>query len=430
MSPHTTRKDSLSTFLTGPAVSHFAEQLQDLAAISQEFSTSLDISETLNHAVLEIMDYLDAEAASIFLLNDKSSGLTCKASSGPIDITGLTIDSDQGIVGKAIKENTVQMIRDTSSIHEFTGHVDNITGFKTRSILCAPLSIKDNPIGAIEILNKKSDDGLFNLVDLYLVQVLASSAALAINNARMAATLVGQERLKKELELAGEIQRSLLPQSSHADFPITAVNIPARIVSGDFYDFFTLDDGRIFFNVGDVSGKGINAALLMAKTSSLFHCLGKTIHSPGQLLSIINNEICETSMRGMFVTMLGGIYNPHTHEVIYSNAGHLPPLYSASSGVYSILETHAPPLGIIPGQHYSESTIRLDDGCLYVFTDGLTEASDIAGKQIGYEGLQTLISDVSIESPDKRLHSLISRILTGHAELHDDVTVLLLKDIA
>ena len=114
---------------------------------------------------------------------------------------------------------------------------------------------------------------------------LSASAALAILNARMAEALVEQERIARELELAAEIQRSLLPEPGGHDFPVAGINYAARTVSGDFYDFFPLDDGRICFNLGDVSGKGMNAALLMAKTSSLYHCLGKTVHDPGRRLA-------------------------------------------------------------------------------------------------------------------------------------------------
>jgi sigma-B regulation protein RsbU (phosphoserine phosphatase) len=116
--------------------------------------------------------------------------------------------------------------------------------------------------------------------------------------------------LNSELQLAREIQQSLLPKENTTRFPICGVNVSARHLSGDFYDYFVLPDGRIYFNLGDVSGKGMNAALLMAKTSSLFRCLGKKICNPGDLLAMINNEICETSVRGMFVTMIAGIYDP------------------------------------------------------------------------------------------------------------------------
>src|SRR6185295_16982140 len=132
-----------------------------------------------------------------------------------------------------------------------------------------------------------------------------------ISNARLADQLVEQERIKRELELASEIQRSLLPQADET-LPIFGINRPIREVSGDFYDFFELPDGTVAFCLGDVSGKGMNAALLMAKTASLFRCLGKTIRDPARLLTILNREVQETASRGMFVTMIAGLYEPST----------------------------------------------------------------------------------------------------------------------
>jgi len=228
-------------------------------------------------------------------------------------------------VGNTITTNSLQMIRDVSQDKAFTGFVDVQTGFATRSILCAPLQIKGVPLGAIEVINKKSADGLFSSADAHLLVALASLAALAIHNARMTLALVEQERMKKELELAVEIQRSLLPPPPPEDFPVHGVNLPALEMSGDFYHFFELADGRVCFCLGDVSGKGMNASLLMAKTISLFNCLAKTLHQPGALLAAINEEVAETAINGMFVTMVAGIFDPEHHRVVFANAGHQPP---------------------------------------------------------------------------------------------------------
>ncbi|NJN54268.1 MAG: SpoIIE family protein phosphatase, partial [Anaerolineae bacterium] len=121
---------------------------------------------------------------------------------------------------------------------------------------------------AIEIINKTSGDGLFSRNDLMLLETLTRAAGLAVHNIRLAERIVERERERHELELAAEIQRDLLPPGAAREFPVHGINIPARAVSGDFYDIILLADGRIWFSVGDVSGKGMNAALLMAKTSS------------------------------------------------------------------------------------------------------------------------------------------------------------------
>src|SRR5690606_179800 len=177
----------------------------------------------------------------------------------------------------------------------------------------------------------------------------------------------------RELERAGEIQKSLLPRSRPA-FPVTARNVPARDLSGDFYDFFLREDGSIYFNLADVSGKGITAALLMAKASSLFRCLGKQLAGPGALLAAVNRELCESSSRGMFVTMVAGRYDPGTGQVRLVNAGHPPALRLDGEGVVTPYGAVAPPLGVVADCDYPETAIDLSGAALYLYSDGVIEA--------------------------------------------------------
>ena len=341
---------SSSSHLNSAAEEHvdFGEYLEFLAVIGHDFASSLDIGDTLNKALNRIVNYMDAEAASLFLLEDDERELTCRACFGPVNITGLRLAADAGVVGRSVQENSSQIVRDVRNDPDFARSVDDRTGFITRSILCAPLSVKDRRVGAIELINKHGGDGLFSDQDRHGLQVLASSAALAIINTRLTAQLIEQEKVRRELELAADIQRNLLPRRGPTDYSVGGINVPARGVSGDFFDIFELDDGRICFNVGDVSGKGINAALLMAKTSSLYHCLGKTIHDPGKLLGLINDEICETGTRGMFVTMVGGVYQPATGSIRFANAGHEPPLHFTSGGEFEAYVADAPPAWYCP----------------------------------------------------------------------------------
>ena len=225
------------------------------------------------------------------------------------------------------------------------------------------------------MINRRGGDGRFAESDAHLLQVLASSAALAIANARMAESLVEHERVRRELELAAEIQRTLLPSPRPDPFPVCGVNIPARTVSGDFYDIVPLEGSRIAFCLGDVAGKGMNAALLMAKTASLYRCLAKTTESPGALLATLDREICETATRGIFVTMLAGLYDPARGEVTLANAGHEPALLHGLDGEFVSLPASAPPLGIEAGGEFPEIRVSMKGGTLYVCSDGLTEAA-------------------------------------------------------
>ena len=416
-------KDLLSRQQDGQLERHLAL----LARMSQEFATSLDIEDTLNNAIIQMMDYMDAEAASIFLLENNDTDLVCRACAGPIKLIGLRLDADQGIVGRTVQDNQPQMVRDVSKDPNFTAQVDEQTGFTTRSILCAPLAVKNHKIGAIELVNKKTEDGLFAVNDEYILTALASSAALSIHSAAQATALVEQERIQRELELAREIQGNLLPEPRDDRFPVHGYNLPMLEVSGDFFDFFELNDGRICFNLADVSGKGMNAALLMAKTSSLFHCLGKTVTEPCRLMAMINNEVYENSTRGMFVTMVGGIFDPRDNSVCLANAGHHPPLIQHVNGEFEEVDGESPPLGIMPDMDFPESHIKLGQDSLYLYTDGVTEAHQ-NGEMIGEEGLQAMITAHRHKPVSERIEAMFSILQDEDRLLHDDVTMMVIEN--
>ncbi len=236
--------------------------------------------------------------------------------------------------------------------------------------------------------------------------------------------------LDKELQLAREIQESLLPRELSDDFPITGINVSARQLSGDFYDYFLLKDGRIYFNLADVSGKGVYAALLMAKTSSLFHCLGKHIHEPDKLLAHINNELCETAIRGMFVTMIAGIYDPKTGSVKMVNAGNPPALLFSPNKKVQAIGATASPLGILPDSSFplaAEIHLQVKD-CMYLFSDGATEGYlQEGGEMLGLPGLLKLIMSMHKLAPKDQLQTIVEKFSAASATLHDDITIMLIE---
>ncbi len=409
----------------------FQASLEILAEMSREFAQSRDLDTALLKAVGHITDFVDAEGGALFLLDDAAEKLTCHACVGATEITGLVIGADQGIVGRCVQNDLGEIVRDVSKDPNFFGGVDEKTGYTTKSILCAPLTVKDARIGAIELINKRGGDGLFNPDDLHFLEALAASAALAILNTRQADALLEQERIKRELELAREIQSSLLPGEVDAD-RICGSNTPAREVSGDFYDFFRLSDGRICFNLGDVSGKGMNAALLMAKTASLFRCLGKSVLSPGRLLALINREVCETAHRGMFVTMAGGVYDPRRGVVTLANAGHEPPLLMTADGEFQAFDAGGPPLGILPDpptpDGYPEQEIKLDGGSFWVFTDGVTEGYTESGDELEVAGVRRILTETHGRPLAERIAAVVGAVTAGDGGLRDDLTLLGIQD--
>lgn len=414
---------------------HQEDHLALLADMAQDFAQSQDLNQALLRGVGRITETIDAEGGALFLLNEDGTILRCEACVGVTEITGLELPSNKGIVGQCVTHNQDTIVRDVSKDPNFFGGVDEKTGHTTRSILCAALAVRNKTIGAVELINKRTGDHLFSNADLQLLSTLASAAALAIINARQAEALVEQERVKRELELAREIQASLLPPFPPDDSPVRGINCSAREVSGDFYDHFELADGRICFNIGDVSGKGMNAALLMAKASSLYHCLGKTILSPGHLLAEINREINETVTRGMFVTMVGGIYDPRTGHVRLCNAGHEPVLVLSKDGKVGEIGAEIPPLGVLPdptgGEPFPEVEFDLAGGSLWLFTDGLTEGYrvDATGDvELERDGVEAILQQNLDQPLPNQLDALVQAIDGKNSTLRDDVTVVALSD--
>lgn len=404
--------------------------LDNLEDLIQTFEYSLDIDETLALTLRKLMEHMHCEAASIFLINDDGN-LTCRANAGPVDIKGYTVEIGKGILGQAIADSEIQLITDTRNTDQFFGGIDDKTGFQTRSILCVPLSVHKETIGAIELINKlpskSNPDGLFSEVDKHLLSILASSASLAIHNSRMASELVQSEMVQQELQIARTIQESFLPVYEEIH-PITGINQAAKNVSGDFFDYFRQPDGTYVFNIGDVSGKGMDAALLMAKASSLYHCLGKTMVSPAKIMEIINEELVEHTTRGMFITMVGGLYNPATGKVILSNAGHLPVIQRTTEGKFLEYESRTLPLGIMGDQVFEEVTFSLAGSSLYLYTDGLSEGlARTLDKPDELQNLHTLFNrfyDVPRQERLRRLAEEASRFDSGF----DDLTILLIEE--
>jgi len=236
--------------------------------------------------------------------------------------------------------------------------------------------------------------------------------------------------INRDLNLAREIQQSLLPAFRDDSYPVNGINISAKILSGDFYDYFELENGDIYFNLGDVSGKGVNAALLMAKTSSLFRCLGKRISEPGKLLYEVNNELCETSVHGMFVTMVAGLYRPTTGDIKLVNAGNPPALLFTEEGLCREFEATAPPLGVLQGTLYTEYSFNLHNGSLYIYSDGVTEGYIDESSMLELSGLFKLISIMDKNQPAQtRLKSIVEQFTLNPQPLRDDVTLLLIEHI-
>ena len=404
--------------------------LQIINRMNQEFAISLDLNETLNTALKVIVTRLNAQAANIFLINNKTKKFECIASLNQDYLDEYQLDLKDGVMGKAIEQRKCIRVgnvrKDIREIAEFYFDLDNKTNFTTYSVLCAPLIAANDCIGVIHCLNKKTDDKLFIEDDRKLLELLSTPAALAIRNAKMAQEMVEQNKMQKEVEIVGEIQKSLLSSNKKEPFPLAGINIPAKVVSGDFYNFNDLGNGKYGFSVADVSGKGIKSSLLMSKASSLYSYLSKTNFSPANLLTQLNNEICETISRGMFVTMLIGIYDRNLKELTLSSAGHEPPIILNQQNEFSNFNEAGPPLGIVPKTEYKEHTISFNNSSMYVFTDGITEIKNTQGEELGSTGFQNYITKFKEKPNNERLQEIVNNILNSKYIQKDDLTIVVL----
>ena len=404
--------------------------LEIIMKMNQQFASSLDLNDTLNTALRVIIERINAQAANIFLINEKISKFECIASLNQDYLDEYQLDLKDGVMGKAINERKCIRVgdvrKDVREIAEFYFDLDNKTNFTTFSVLCSPLIAANECIGVIHCLNKKTDNKLFQEEDRQLLETLSAPAALAIRNAKMAKEMIEKNKIQKEVEIVGDIQKSLLSKNKKEQFPIAGINIPAKVVSGDFYNFSDLGNGKYGFGVADVSGKGIKSSLLMSKASSLYSCLSKTNFSAAELLIQLNNEICETISRGMFVTMLIGIYDSNKKELLLSSAGHEPPIIFSKEGVFSNYNESGPPLGIMANTKYSEHTIPFDNSSMYIFTDGITEIKNPNGEMLGSEGFQNYIKKYKDKTNSERLKIIIDDILnSGHIQ-KDDLTIVVI----
>ena len=409
---------------TSPITRRPAELLAFMAEVSQKLAVSVDVSRTLRESMAYVADYLDAEAVSVFLTVPGTDVLECRACQGPVDILGLRIPIGQGIVGRTVATNSCQMVRDAYTDPDFNPDVDDDSGFITRSVLCAPLATAHGVIGAIEVINKRSER-LFDAADLTTLQLLAAPMALALNVARMAEELVEQNRIRRELGMARRLQRSLLPRRRRGAYPLRAINLSAQEISGDFYDFFDLPDGRIAFTVGDVAGKGLDAAFLMVRCASLLRWAGKDGLRPSDWLAQVNDELSEAIAAGMFVCAVAGHYDPATHTAVWANAGFPPLLRVAGGGDVTHYVAEAPPLGILRRLSFPEQTCDLSDANLYLYSDGVTDVRNPAGEPLGVEGTETLLRQFNGLAPEPRMRALVRSLRA--MRVTDDITLMLVS---
>ena len=243
------------------------------------------------------------------------------------------------------------------------------------------------------------------------------------------ANLQKEAKLLKERELAGEVQKRLFPDISTFENFIYATNVPARDVSGDYYDVVNVTKKEYFFSLADVSGKGVKAGMYMAKASSIFRTLSNLSYPLEKVVFGVNNELVEAKFKGMFVTAVFGKFNIETGEVTFVNAGHESIMVFDRSKNFEFIKSELPPIGIV--KYFTESmvkskTINLKDKTFVVYTDGVTEGYLKNGEELGAEGVQRIVKGLDTITPKNIVDSIASELNWGAEKLRDDITCLAL----
>lgn len=403
-----------------------------LVEVGSLINSIVDYGELLR-AVLDVARrVMQAEAASLFLVNPETGALELSiATAGESSYVEprISVPSGKGIAGWVFEHGEALLIPDAYADERFYKEADKQTGFRTRSILCAPLKHEGAVTGVLQVLNPVGK-AAFETEDLEAFLAYGALTATALEKLRAIERSRAREILDRDIAIASEIQKELLsraipPNLSGVRF--VAHNTPATTVGGDFYSIFVRGPDEIFFVVGDVSGKGISAALLMAQALSAMQFVFASAGSPADALASLNATLHAQVVRGMFLTSLVGRMTPSSRLVELASAGHCPPIRLSADGHASRIEIPgALPLGILPDVRYGQSDCTLAPGDrIIAFTDGLSESRSGAGEAMFDE---VILKEVS--GPAADLEEILDRIIhaerrhRGRGRQLDDLTIL------
>jgi sigma-B regulation protein RsbU (phosphoserine phosphatase) len=410
-----------------------ADRLALLYRISQDFNSSLDLDEVLNRVIDEVIAAVRAERGFL-MLRDASGQLHFHVARG---IDRHTIEQPQFQVSRSVIRRVAEegrpLLSSNAQDDVSLKMQRSVAVLGLRSILCVPLHIKGSLLGVIYVDNRLQS-GIFQPADLDLLTAIASSAATAIENARLYQVAVEQGRLERELQMARDLQASLLPRETPhiAGWDFAAYWQPARQVSGDFYDFTSTEQG-VAVVIADVSDKGMPAALFMGLSRTIVRASLIGSDSPAAGIAQANRLICADSPNSMFVTLFAAQIDRASGDLIYVNAGHNPPyLYRAVADQPLRLARTGMALGIDGISRFDQHIVHLGPGdVLILYTDGILDALNAHGEEFGDERLRHVCARYCTESAAQIVAALRDEVLrfVGDEPLADDCTVVIVKRV-
>jgi phosphoserine phosphatase RsbU/P len=358
------------------------KKLEQLIEASKVLNSTLDLDKLLDIILETALRIVDGDRGTVYLIDAEKNILWSKIFKGA-EKTRIELPIGRGIAGYVAATGEALNITDAYLDPRFNPEVDRQTGYQTRTILCMPMKNRDGVIiGVFQLLNKHR--GVFTADDESFLTALSVHAAIAIEKARLYEEEKMLTAMREEMRLAASIQHDLLPKSSPVipGYDVAGISVPALTVGGDYYDFIPVDEHRWAVCLGDVTGKGLPAAMLMANVQATLR--GQTMSgcSPKECLVRSNRLLFRSTPPDKFVTLFYGVLDIRTGEFTYVNAGQDPPVLVSGAGTER-LRVGGIVLGIMDGFHYEEATVKLaKDDVIVVYTDGLTEA--INGRRVQY----------------------------------------------
>jgi sigma-B regulation protein RsbU (phosphoserine phosphatase) len=398
-----------------------------LLEVSTKLSGQLDLDEVIDAMLRSLRQVVQYDAAAVYLVNRTTHALELVSEvgypEGSEEAFGIMVG--QGIVGWVAKTGEPAIVADVSNDQRYVAARP-----ETRSELAAPLNLAGRTIGVFNLEHDMVD--AYHEGHLEMVTAFAAQAAVAVERARLTAELLERRRLEKELAIAREIQASFLPD--HAPevpgFELAGTTEAHDEVGGDYYDFIRVSDSRLGIAIADVSGKGIPAALIMAGFRMSLLAEIRNEFAIRAVMRKVNGLLHESTDRGKFVTAFYGVLDHKNRVLIFSNAGHNPPILFRRDGRIEYLEEGGVALGVLAQTEYEERPIALRPGdVLVLFTDGISEAESPAGEQFGQKRIEQVVSANVGHSADE-IMTILSRAVrewSGARGLTDDLTLVVLR---
>ncbi|QGQ96653.1 GAF domain-containing protein [Paenibacillus psychroresistens] len=416
-----------------------------LFEVSLQLNSTIKKKELLQIIMSTTAKVLNAEASSIILVDKVKGELYFEIATGAKEneIKEIRLKIGEGIAGWVAQTGESIRIDNASSDARWSNKVSSKLDFPTKNLLCVPVRSRGEIIGVLQVLNKQRG-AHFNAMDLQLLEMIASPAASALENAQLfealeesilslKETTAVKERMERELQIAQEIQMSFLPQKQFVSTSAAELESylkPAKVVGGDFYNYFYIDEDRLFMTLGDVSDKGIPAALFMAVAMTLIKGTMHAEMEPADLLYSVNNGLCKDDSN-MFATIFCGILNIRTGHFIYSDGGHCTPYIIRNTGeIEPLAVIKSLPLGAFPDVSYHNQETMLQTGdTIFVYSDGITEAENAAQKQFGTTRLLQSLANGQTITLQALLQQLIIQVeaFVDGAPQFDDTALLMAR---